>query len=387
MSADNGRLATFSTESTGRVWHLDPIRSEGATFVLNAVPRRHAFRSTDFAAGRAAVWGGEVRADGPLWETTVTDLPTGDTVLTVTGGTPALSPDGTRLAYRSVALADTTAGVVPRVGPVRIVDVDSGDLILEINVACEQYLVETDTVNLPSCPLRFGFPEWDLEFSADGLLLRMADGHDVAVVWDAATGEPVFEQPLGGSNPNTLAIAPDNRHVLVSDFGRIAVYNLETAGLVRSINPLEANTDFLDAVFTPDSSLLIAATRQGDIDFVETATWDRIGSIAAHAGEAGDLTISPDGTLVASAGSDAFVRVWDIASGSLVTEIGFDVEGVAAVEFIDDAHLFVVPGFGDEAIVITLDTDELLSVARSRLTRTFTPSECATFSIDPCPPA
>ena len=386
MSADNGRLATFSTESTGRVWHLDPIRSEGATFVVNAVPRRRAFRSTDLAAGRAAVWGGEVRAEGPLWETTVTDLGTGDTVLTVAGGAPALSPDGTRLAYRAVALADTAAGLVPRVGPVRIVDVDSGDLVLEIEVPCEQYLVETDSVNLPDCLLDFGFPEWDLEFSADGSLLGMADGHDVGVVWDATTGDPVFEQPLPGSNPITLAIAPDKRHLVVSDIGgRLAVYNFETAGLVRSINPLEENTEFFDAVFSPDGSLLIASSSRGEIDFVETVTWDRIGLIAAHAGEAGDLAISPDGTLVASAGSDAFVRVWNVANRTLVTEIEFDVDEIAAVEFIDDTHLFVVPDFGDEAIVITLDAEELLSIARSRLTRTFTAAECDTYSIDPCP--
>ena len=98
-----------------------------------------------------------------------------------------------------------------------------------------------------------------------------------------------------------------------------------------------------------------------------------------------DVAIDPEGTLIASAGGDGFVRVWDLASRSLVTEIEFDVEEMANVEFIDDTHLLVTSGLGSEAIVITLDPDELLSIARSRLTRSFTVEECATFEVDPCP--
>ena len=69
----------------------------------------------------------------------------------------------------------------------------------------------------------------------------------------------------------------------------------------------------------------------------------------------------------------------------LATEIQFDVNEIANVEFIDDTHLFVTAGFGKEAIVITLDPDELLNVARSSLIRTFTTEECASYAIDPCP--
>ena len=98
-----------------------------------------------------------------------------------------------------------------------------------------------------------------------------------------------------------------------------------------------------------------------------------------------DVAVNEAGTLLASAGQDSFVRVWSVADRSLVTEISFDVDGIANVEFIDDAHLFVMPRFGKEAIVITLDAGELLDLARSRLTRSFTAEECATFGIDPCP--
>ena len=95
------------------------------------------------------------------------------------------------------------------------------------------------------------------------------------------------------------------------------------------------------------------------------------------------MAFSPSGDLIASVGADAFLRVW--SGRSLVTEVQFDVDEMANVEFIDDTHLLVTSGFGSAAIEVTLDADELLAIARSRLTRSFTAEECTTFEVDPCP--
>jgi hypothetical protein len=35
--------------------------------------------------------------------------------------------------------------------------------------------------------------------------------------------------------------------------------------------------------------------------------------------------------------------------------------------------------------VFTLDVEELLGIARDRLTRGFTPEECVAYDLDPCP--
>ena len=46
----------------------------------------------------------------------------------------------------------------------------------------------------------------------------------------------------------------------------------------------------------------------------------------------------------------------------------------------------IVSFFPDGVLrVFTLDTDELISIARSRLTKGLTQDECATFGLDPCP--
>ena len=126
-------------------------------------------------------------------------------------------------------------------------------------------------------------------------------------------------------------------------------------------------------------------TACGPLVLIDASTWDQVDAIQAHRGRVLDAAVNPAGTLIASAGSDGFVRVWRVEDRSLYTEIGFHVDEIANVEFINDTHLLVTAGIGNEAIVITLDPDELLMIARDRIVRTFTPDECSRFEINPCP--
>ena len=416
MSADGSRLATFATDFTARVWDLGRMRSEGATFTTNSQPREHLPTSATVAGRVAAVWGGAPHREDALWETTVFHLDTGETLAAVVGGSPALSPDGTRLAYRVVDEVDVAAedlngagepGTYPRVGPVRIIDLTTGDLIVEIGVPCGpkfasppsvaalaalpsgfDLLLDAEAAPLTECTARSAALEWNLEFSADGNMLAMADSHnDLMMIWDATTGEIVGHDQESAVNRRAIAFTPEGKQVAVFNdtelFKRILVYNLDPFREVESVSVGEAS--FGEMVITPDGSLLTAADNDGSIAVFDTATWELMESIPAHQGAVLDVAVSPDGSVVASAGADAYVRVWSLVDSSLLTEIRFDVEEIANVEFIDDIHLFVTSGFGSEAIIITLNTGELLAIAQSRLTRGFTDDECAIYELDPCP--
>jgi WD40 repeat protein len=326
-----------------------------------------------------------------LWETTVLDLETGEQLRTVTGGAPALSSDGRLLAYRVVERVPVTedADVHPRVGAVRVIDVSSGDLVTEIEVTCHTILLPADAVS-DGCPISVGGETWDLEFSPDGRLLGMADSYtDIVYVWDVATGELVGQDQRPGANMRAVAFSPDGRQAVALTAGgdpdhRLRVYGLDPFVLVASVR-VEGGNTFTEMVFTPDGALLVAASSDGTIALFDTATWEAVDPIPARHGTTLDVAISDSGSLIASAGEDGSVRVWNVSDRSLVTEIKLDVDEIPNVEFIDDTHLFVTAGFGNKAIVITLDPDELLLIARDRIVRTFTPEECARFEIDPCP--
>jgi WD40 repeat protein len=267
---------------------------------------------------------------------------------------------------------------------VHVINVETGARLLEIDVPCEQYLGNQENLLATDCPRTFGFPSWQLAFSPDGSLLGMADGEDLAVVWDAETGALIFRAETPGENPIHIRFSPNENHILVADLSeRLRVYDLDSKALVGSVGT--ESPPFSDTVFTPDGSTLIASTSGGDIVFIDPATYRTLETITAHRSPIGDLAINPRGTLVASAGGDGEVKIWDVGGRSLVTEIRFDVDRIAAVEFIDDAHLLVTPGFGSGAIVIALDPEELHAIAQSRVTRSFTSAECSLYGIDPCP--
>ena len=93
----------------------------------------------------------------------------------------------------------------------------------------------------------------------------------------------------------------------------------------------------------------------------------------------------PDGRLIASRDSTGVIRIWDLSTGEALQGIPLQ-EQVQNAEFIDERHLFVTDSDGRDAYVMTVDVDELLEIARSRVTRELTDEECQTYlHVDACP--
>ena len=97
------------------------------------------------------------------------------------------------------------------------------------------------------------------------------------------------------------------------------------------------------------------------------------------------VALSPTTSSVATASSDGKVRVWDVATGTLVHEVPLGDEAIQGVAFIDDKHLAVAID-GGVLLVVTTDPDELLAIVEGSLTRGFTLQECSRFNFgNDCP--
>ena len=62
-----------------------------------------------------------------------------------------------------------------------------------------------------------------------------------------------------------------------------------------------------------------------------------------------------------------------------------DVRGVGGVDFISNDRLAVVDNNSGSLRLFTIDPVELLEIARARVTRGHTETECKKYNIDPCP--
>ena len=401
MSTDNKRLAMFYADGTARVWDIgSDLVSEGPRFAFPARAGGLLRGGADVAEDSVVIWaGGSDSTESAEWKTIVFDAATGEPQLAISGGSAALSPDGSRLAYR------TFEAVVPpddldrpgapesvwRVGEVRVIDVYSGEVIAELDAPCNAYLVDGESVATEGCQGKEGRPEWtkhwSLKFSTDGNLLALIDGADSAMtVWNLATGDVVISDRISAMSAKWIAFKPDRALVAVLYEGTaseptVRIFELDSFTVTKEFVLPGGTGGFF---FTPDQSAVVSATFGGSLHYHDSADWSIIDKVEAHQGQIFDFDINPSGTLVVSTGEDG-VRVWNVADRSLHADVGFDGKSIGSARFLDDTHLLLVRVGSSSAIVVTLDPADLTNVGKAKVTRAFTEVECLTYAIDPCP--
>ena len=98
------------------------------------------------------------------------------------------------------------------------------------------------------------------------------------------------------------------------------------------------------------------------------------------------LAFSPDGELLASSGPDGVARIFDVASGQQVLTLHGHEAAVWGVTFSADGSKLATAGHDMIARVYLLDVEELRDLARSRVTRPLTDSECQQYlHMERCP--
>jgi DNA-binding SARP family transcriptional activator/WD40 repeat protein len=379
LNANGTRLASFADDDSVRVWTLAK-RGEVGAFRLES--GFYAGDSLDVEGGLAAV----MVAPRPSYaEALVFNPSTGAVqakIPSITGQVIRLSPDGRRLAAQQ-QVSPTTPRRPALDGPVLIHDLDTGK-VTEMKGFC----VYSEAVSVPSpqCeePPRTPFKAWvgSMEFSPDGSLLAAGSQHGGGLnVWNAYTGKLLFNSgKLPGEFWN-IAFSPDGRRLVASTPNELFAYDTASwKPLVRrpfvGLQPVR---------FTPDGRYVIGGTEANRIIIVDARTWKATISLAGQQGAIKALRISPDGTKIAAADFSGLVRIWDLRSGKPLQDLPFDMP-IENIEFLDNRHLLIAPANGPDLLIMTLDVDELLRIAHSRLTRGFTQEECSTYlHVERCP--
>jgi len=115
------------------------------------------------------------------------------------------------------------------------------------------------------------------------------------------------------------------------------VVDPDSVGSLASLSTWDtAGVPVFAFAFSPDSALLYAA-HGNRVTVWKPSDGSVVRSWPAHPGYAAGIALSPDGDLVATAGSDAIVRIWDAASGDLVRELS--PAGTHSVAFSNDGCL------------------------------------------------
>lgn len=380
FSADGTRLATGSRDRTAKVWNSD---SGTELFTLdghgNAVTSIAFYPDGSRLATASADQSIKVWSTGPTRE-----------VLTIVGHAGPVnrlvySPDGSRIATAS---SDTTA---------RVWDAASGVLVFPP-------LPHTDVVN-------------SVIYSRDGSRLLTASRDGSAKIWDARTGQEILTLGEQTDAINDAMYSPDGKRIATaSSNGRMQIWDSQSGKLL--INVVAHDGPVISVAFSPDGSRVASAGRDGLARLWNGATGQKLPLFVRHSATINNVVFSPDGLYLATASTDQTIKLWNIASGreeftlsghtSPIINITFDPTGtqlasgswdrtsklwniqsreevrtlvghsaeVNSVAFSPDGKHLATASVDASVRVYALTIQELLQLARTRVTRSLTKAEC-----------
>ncbi len=194
----------------------------------------------------------------------------------------------------------------------------------------------------------------DLAFSPDGRWIA-AVGDSSVLVWEVATGAPLFR--LEGHEGRVLSVcfSPDGRLLATgsgdrtirlwsmaerrerailrghtswidatkfsADGRRLVSAGADSTARIwdvdrgTAIGVFEHTAAVDDAIFTPDGARIVTAGWEPTVSVWDAATMKRLRQLEGHTGLVMSLALDRDRTTLASAGIDGTVRLWDLESG------------------------------------------------------------------------
>jgi WD40 repeat protein len=271
-----------------------------------------------------------------------------------------------------------------------------------------------------------------LAFSADHAMLAVAQGKNGVTIWNLVNGQLLCQLPFPDS-ASAVAFSPTGRWLAVSgSYTRVVIYEGNENHTWREVERLDVPLTVQRSVrfglaFSPDSRWLAAggSDERGEIGghiFIWQVNNPKEETRPIHIGEAdarsiNALTFSPNSQVLASCGAEGSARLWDAATGkqlrqltghnATVTDIHFSPDGkylvtasldrtarvwdatdgkellryqlpdsVLGAYFTPDGQgVVVVPQTGGYHLNAFMNIDELVAVARARLTRDWQPEE------------
>jgi WD40 repeat protein len=178
---------------------------------------------------------------------------------------------------------------------------------------------------------------------------------------------------------DAIALSPDGTRLVSGDSsGAVRLFDAQTGGKLRE----EHNSSFVNYVlFSPDGKQYIAASVDGTALVRDTATGSTLFPALTNSATIYDMSYSSDGKYIATAGLDGVAKVWDANTGKELHTLQASSAQVRGAHFsANGTHLFTT---GMDGVIreYTLQTDELVELAKARLIRSWTTEECQSFCI------
>lgn len=351
-SPDRQKIATSGYDGDVRIWDARPGRELLTTIGHQDIVWDVAYSpdgtrlATASVDGKLKLW--DAASSAELLTLSRGDNPTdGFTSL-------AFSPDGTRLAGGSID------------GVVTLWDSHSGELLATLRGHTNMVV--------------------GLIFSPDGRRLASAAWDGTAKVWDLSAGKEIttFSGHDQGSYLSGIAFSPDGTRLFTGgDDNFVRLWDAATGREIRTFS--DGEKDIYGVALSPDGETLAAGYQDGAIDIFDVESGETLHRLSGHAGLVVRLAFNRDGSRLASASFDRLAKIWDVATGEELFSLYGNQANVFGVSFSPDGTHLATSGADGSLRTYLLSLDELIALAKSRLSRTLTIEECRKFlHLDTC---
>jgi WD40 repeat protein len=162
------------------------------------------------------------------------------------------------------------------------------------------------------------------------------------------------------TNPLTaVAYSSDGRYLATGDDAAATVWDAETFEELRALPSYHVN----GVAFGPDG-LLVSASDDGTATVWDVRSGTAIATLSGHTGSVEHVSISPDGTRVATAGHEGTAKVWDAADGRRLFTLFSHNGPVWSTAFSPDGRRIVTASNDGTAQVRDLRTGRVAVRAR-----------------------
>jgi len=392
FTPDGQFLATSSEDGTARLWDS----STGELKAILAGHRRRVNRLAFFPDGKrlattsddgtTRVW--DVSPGGSHEWLTVGDLSN-------TAKFVSFSPDGRYFAtndFDRASIHDATSGERVSVLEIGRTYESIPELSPESNVVASTYeeqspaLHDTRTGKVVRLFKGHSNVVGALAFSPDGDRLASGDRGGGIKIWDVASGKEVGSLGVHTGKISDLEFSPDGSHLASSsEDGRVILWDLASLQPVRTL--IENQTVAVSLSYSPDGKRLVTSGADGNARVWDTTDGQLLLTLKGHTGAITGVDYSPDGKRIATASIDSTARLWDAASGEELLTLGGHTSGLTSVAFYPDGKRLATSSLDGTVRIYALNLDDLLSLARQRLTRSLTVDECQRYlHLQECPP-
>ena len=149
-------------------------------------------------------------------------------------------------------------------------------------------------------------------FSSDSQMIAGGSEDGSIQVWDAGTGDRIYEFEGHTDSVWEVDFSPDGRILISASLdGTIQLWDLVAPG-GRLVEPTQHNTPFYAVDFSQDGRNFVTSGAEREVRVWSTHTRELTSTLEGHNDIVPTVELSPDGTTLASGSLDGTVRLWDM---------------------------------------------------------------------------